>query len=354
VKKYTIDSCCSADLTELFSLFAQWFKFNPRMQEKEFFDWQFRDTPLRLNDGEYDFFVLRRADGRIDGCLGFGGFEFWNGKKIEAGGWTHNWHSESRTGGGLDLLLRFMGLVDNRFLLRLNEKSRSICDLLEIPVLEALPRWWAVVDSDQVVEVLGMRDTADRAILTRSANLLMKNCAPPLARRVERLDPDDEFRINTYGATNGVRRTGRYLNWRYVEIPKHDYRLLRTDEGLGVYRVVPIMGTDLSVIRLVEWTFAVDETAGALAGVIAESAGHKPILIDFHCTCSAVASGLEKLGFVSQEATKAQMPDLFRPTFFSGGYAVAVDLPPHRKKRSVDWDNWYITIGDSDIDRAKL
>jgi len=114
------------------------------------------------------------------------------------------------------------------------------------------------------------------------------------------------------------------------------------------------MGKDASVIRLLEWTFDAHETGAALATVLADAADRDPILIDFHGTFLAIGSMLESFGFVRQEATEQKMPDLFRPTFHSGGYAVAIDLPPHRMARSVDFHSWYITAGDSDIDRVKL
>ena len=33
---------------------------------------------------------------------------------------------------------------------------------------------------------------------------------------------------------------------------------------------------------------------------------------------------------------------------------VAIDIPPHREKRTLNFDEWYITKGDSDMDRIKL
>jgi hypothetical protein len=354
VVKHVVEPCRSSDLPELFELFGQWYKFNPRMREREFFDWQFRDTPQRLSDAEYDFLVLRADDGRIVGCLGFVGFEFWHGGQIKVGGWTHNWYAEGQAGGGLDLLMRFMALVDHRFLVRLSDKSQEVSKLLKIPLLPAIPRWWAAIDALQVAKLFGLNDPSDQAIAIRSADLFRRNDAPVAARRVGRLDPEVEFCLDGGRKTSGVRRTGRYLNWRYVDIPKHDYRVIRTDRGLGVYRVETVMGTEATVIRLLEWTFDTEETAGALATVMAGAAGRNPILVDFHCTCRAIGRQLEPFGFISKEASTATMPDLFRPIYRSGGYAVGLDLPPHRIERNVDWDEWYITTGDSDIDRIKL
>jgi hypothetical protein len=351
--RHTVELCRSADLPELFSLFADWYKHNPRMSERDFFDWQFRDTPLRLSAGEYDFLLLRSGEGKIVGCLGFVGFEFWRGPNIEIGGWTHNWYGEGEAVGGLDLMLRFMALVDNRFMIRLTEQARRVYQLLKIPLLPAIPRWWAAIDAGRLEALFGL-NAEDLARATGSAELLRRNDAAAQARPIDRLEPQDEFFWDRSGSPNGVRRTGRYLNWRYVDIPRHDYRVIRTERGLGVYRVETIMHSDASVIRLLEWTFDAEETAGALATVLEASRHRNPVLVDFHCTSHAIGERLTPFGFVAQDATRPSVPDLFRPTHRSGGYAVALDLPPHRTARTVDWDGWYITIGDSDVDRVKL
>jgi hypothetical protein len=225
--------------------------------------------------------------------------------------------------------------------------------MLKIPVVPAIPRWWAAIDAGQVAALFGL-DAADLAVATRSAELFRRNDSAVLARHVGRLDPHDEFFWDRSDAANGARRTGRYLNWRYVDIPKHDYRVIRTERGLGVYRVETIMHTDASVIKLLEWTFDPEETGGALAAVAEAARDRNPVLIDFHCTNRAVGNRLTPFGFVTQEATRVPMPDMFRPTNRSGGYVLAVDLPPHRTTRTMDWDSWYITIGDSDVDRVKL
>jgi hypothetical protein len=350
-----VEYCQRADLPELFAQFADWYKFNPRMREPDFFDWQFRNPPTRLSDCEYDFFILRNDRGRIIGCLGAVGFEFRVGDRIDIGGWTHNWYAQGHGDGGLALLGRFMELVDNRFLIRLNEMSGRILQLLRVPSLAAIPRWWATIDADRVTELFGVNDEADRAVLTRSAALFRRNQASDVVAHVARLDPDEEFLFGHLdGITGHARRSGRYLNWRYVDIPKHNYRMLRTEQGVGVYRIETVMGTDADVLRILEWTFDAKETGAALATIMREGRAHNLILIDFHCTCRAVGAPLEPFGFVAQSATKFSMPDLFRPTYRSGGYAVAIDLPPHRTHRTIDFDSWYITIGDSDVDRVKL
>jgi len=336
-------------------VFADWYRYNPRLQEKDYFDWQFRDPPTRLSRADYDFLILRDAAGRIAGCLGMVGFEFRHDGRIAVGGWTHNWQAEAKGEGGFALLSRFLQLVDNRFMLRINENSADVFRLLRIPILPAIPRWWGVLDADRAAVLFKVENAADRAVLVRSAAMLRGNDAAPVGRHVSRFEPGDEFLLDRWPGVRGhARRTGTYLNWRYVDIPRHDYRLLRTETGLAVYRVETIMGSDAGAIRILEWTFDAPQSAGALAAILGATAAHDPVLVDVQCTHPPIGQALERLGFMPQGSTQTPVPDLFRPTNYSGGYAAAIDLPPHRTQKTMDFNGWYITTGESDIDRVKL
>jgi hypothetical protein len=348
-----VNLCQATDLPELFGRFAEWYRFNPRMQERNYFDWQFRDTPHRLADGEFDFLILREND-KIVGCLGFTGFEFRSDGAINLGGWTHNWYAPDRRDGGLALMFRFMELVDNRFIFRFNENTARVFSLLRVPMIAAVPRWWAVTNADHAADLFRL-ESSDRVVVTRSAAGMKRIDGARPIHSVDRFDPEEEFTLThlTEGL-NGVRRTGKYLNWRYLDIPGHRYHAIRGDRGMGIHRVETIMDHDVSVIRIVEWTFDGDECGAALASVLREHNDTKPILLDFHCASSLPARGLEQIGFMPQTATTKPMPDLFRPMNYSGGHALALDFPPHRTTRAIDFDRWYITAGDSDVDRVKL
>lgn len=351
----TIELCRESDLTELFAVFTDWYRYNPRLRERDYFDWQFRDLPVRLSNGEYDFLVLRDGAGRIAGCLGMAGFEFRHEDKVAVGGWTHNWRADTKGEGGFALLSRFMQLVDNRFMLRINENSASVFRLLKIPILPAIPRWWGVLDVERAATLFKVESCADCAVLARSATMLNRLDMAPIGRHVARVEPHEEFQLDAWpGVRAYVRRTGTYVNWRYVDIPRHDYCLLRAENAIAVYRVETITGTEVAAIRILDWTFGPEETPGALAAILAASAGRRPIIIDFHCTHAAIGHAFERLGFMPQGATAAPVPDLFRPANYSGGYAAAIDLPPHRAPKTLNFDSWYVTIGESDIDRVKL
>lgn len=355
VASSAIHFCTERDLPELMERFAEWYRYNPRLQDRAYFDWQFRDAPTRLANAEYDFLILRNGAEEISGCLGFAGFEFRVGDEVQIGGWTHNWMAPQQGDAGLALLWRFMELVDNRFLLRLNEKSGAVVKLLRVPLLAAMPRWWAAIDPERVATHFNIDHPDDRRCLTQSSQAFHRALGKGEVHRLDRFAAEDEFHLDHLGGATGLaRRNGRYLNWRYRDIPNHNYQFVRTENGVGVYRVEPVMGTDISVIHLLEWTFDYREAQGVLATLLADEAAHNPVLIDFHTTFAPLGDVLRRCGFVPQSMTVTPMPDLFRPTFHSGGYAVAIDLPPHRQARSLAFGEWYITAGDSDIDRVKL
>jgi hypothetical protein len=351
----TVEFCRGDDLPELFAKFATWYAFNPRMREPDYFAWQFRDCPVRLGAGEYDFLVLRNAAGAVSGCLGFAGFEFLSDGLLRTGGWTHNWYVAGQPDGGLALLFRFMELVDHRFLIRLSGDSAAVTNLLRIPLLPAISRWWAVVDARRAIDLFKVEDTGDRAILQASATALSASLRAPAFAFVDRFDKHCEFAFADWPTVSAyARRTASYLNWRYIDIPQHKYRVIRSEQAFAVYRIEQVMGTDASVLRLLEWNFGPAEAAAALSTILDDAVGAHLVFMDFHCTALAIGAALEPFGFVAQSATRAPLPDLFRPLNHSGGYPVAIDLPPHRSARSIDFSKWYITLGDSDIDRVKL
>ncbi len=348
-----VELCQPSDLPELFERFADWYRFNPRMRERDYFDWQFKYAPMRLADGEFDFLVLRGND-EIVGCLGFAGFEFRSDGVINIGGWTHNWYAPDRRDGGLALMFRFMELVDNRFIFRFNENTARVLSLLRVPMIAAVPRWWAVTNAEHAADLFQL-EASDRAVVFRSAAGMKRIDARQRIHSVDRFDQDEEFTLTHFaGALNGALRTGKYLNWRYLDIPGHRYHAIRGDQGMGIYRVEAIMNHDVSVIRIVEWTFDDDECGAALVSILTDHNDAKPIMLDFHCASRLPARGLERVGFMPQSATTKPMPDLFRPMNYSGGHALALDFPPHRTARAIDLDRWYITAGDSDVDRVKL
>jgi hypothetical protein len=270
MSKQIVQFCTERDLPELFRCFADWYPFNPRLRERDYFDWQFKHAPRRLAAAEYDFLILRDDDG-IVGCLGFTGFEFAGDGRNDVGGWTHNWYAANQREGGLTLLGRFMELADNRFIIRFNENTAKVLSMLRVPMTAAIPRWWAAIDPAAVAALFEF-DRHDSAILARSAEALPEIDDSAGVDPVHRFDPSEEFFLSHLGYDIGhARRTGRYLNWRYFAIPRHRYHAIRCEDEYAVFRLEPVSGTDVSVIRILEWTFGAKSSSRALSWMLRET-----------------------------------------------------------------------------------
>ena len=110
-----------------------------------------------------------------------------------------------------------------------------------------------------------------------------------------------------------------------------------------------------TVIRILEWNIEEKVAKNALSYLVQQGKKEKSIMIDFHCTAKEIGKELTKFGFFSEKVLATSIPYLFRPIHYKNqGFSIAIDFPPHRRPRSFDFNEWYITKGDSDIDRIKL
>ncbi len=352
-----VDTVQDGDIDELFELFQRVYASNPRMIERDFFEWQFSRAPGTDRYGPITFLVQRSA-GKIVGCLGFVPVEFRLRGESVWGAWSQNWYSGDDSGGGLGLLTEFFRRVDNRYALAMSARSEQIYRAYRIPILGRLPRWWAAIDSEAVIDLCGFTEPTDQGVIRDSATAVARwtegtcNTVSSVTRFADGWDfhPDQVWPPVSHYA----RRSGAYLNWRYFDVPRHRYQAFSDRDQLAVFRIEPIMHSDCTVIRILEWTFCGADAGGVLRLIKAHATTGRPVLIDFHCTASCIGNSLGTHGFVPQERTQMPMPDLFRPLKYSGGYSIAIDLPPHRTQRRLDFQEWYVTGGEADIDRIKL
>lgn len=174
---------------------------------------------------------------------------------------------------------------------------------------------------------------------------------------VERFSDSDEFLFDNHPTVKGyVRRTGKFLNWRYFDIPGHNYKVITgPDDMFAVYRIEQIMDRKESVVKIIDWNFSGDSAIHALSFILNEGIKSGAIMIDFFCTDSGTNNFFDSNGFINEDSVNEDIPFLFRPlNTNSGGISLAIDMPPHMKKRKIDFSEWYISRADSDIDRIKL
>ncbi|MBK34486.1 MAG: hypothetical protein CME26_03020 [Gemmatimonadetes bacterium] len=343
--------CEPADVPAVMEAFQTLYGANPRLQERDYIDWQFRDTPFTAN-GSYHLWLLEE-ERELKGLLGYVPLEFRTSAGVECGCWTLTWHYGGVGTGGVQLLSRVMAEYDHRFHVGLTPESVSVYSAYRIPV-GTLPRWVGILEPDKVMKRFEITEKADRDRLGTSARQLSGGNVPELPETGERFEPEYEFRFEgLWGAS--VRRSGNYLNWRYIDIPKHSYRIVRDENGFCVFRIENIKGCDDRVIRILEWGYEGQSSEETMLALAAVGRNEGAILLDFFTTSRVLGTHVEAMGlFGSRTMTGGPIPHQFRPTNHAPDIQMAIDFPPHRKPRRFPFDSWYITKGDSDIDREKL
>jgi len=351
---FEIKHCKEQDISQLFDMFKNLYKANPNMQKKAYFDWQYKDSPFSSKE-EYNF-LIQKEDDAITGFLGYVPIEFRYEKEIHQGCWLYNWHSNCQGVAGLRLLLHIMEKYDNLFLYGMTPMAMSIYSRFQIPMISEMSRYLGIIDKEFVVSFFECEQKQDMHTIETSAISLGVYKDIGEITSVERFDPEGEYCFNEWQDIKGYsRRTGRFLNWRFIDIPDHNYKCIKhSDGGYAVYRIESIMNHNRGVTRLIEWNFKNDKARQALAFIINDSKKYRSILIDFFSTARDIGKDLEKLGFINECNMKKRLPYLFRPLKQKDGIAVGIDRAPHNAKRNINFDNWYITSADGDMDRIKL
>ncbi|MCH7954269.1 MAG: hypothetical protein IIC40_00855 [Candidatus Marinimicrobia bacterium] len=347
--------CKEDDLPVLFELFIEVYKHNPRMQERNFFDWQFKDHPGNEN-GEYSFWI--EWDGsKIIGFLGYTLIEYIYDDKISTGCWSYNWYTSGSNGSGLNLIYKLWDEFDNRFHIGLSCASIDILNRLNVPLLSKMPRRIGIIDSETVFKLFSINDDSSRKILKSSEEQLSVYKDSGNIRFVKRFSDRDDFNFDDHPTVKGyVRRSGKFLNWRYFDIPGHNYKAITGPGNMfAVYRIEKIMDEKDSIIKIIDWNFSGEPALNALSFIQKDAIDSGAIMIDFFCTDSGTNKFFESNGFINEDSVSEFIPFLFRPlNLEQGAISLAIDIPPHMKKRNIDFSEWYISRGDGDIDRIKL
>lgn len=349
-----VRQCESRDIEKLIPLFKEAYKYNPRMQELDFIDWQFRNTPFAYND--FYSMLVSISGNEIKGFFGYLPIEFRFDGIIKTGCIAYNWYSVGNDRSGIKLLSELEVRYDNVFHLGCTADSEAIFKVYRIP-MGFLERWVAVIDSGKIEKVFNIEDETCKEQLKKSSKIInSKTSSSENVFLCDRFEDNEEFHFDKWKSIRSyIRRTGKYLNWRYVAIPRHNYKIIRADGGqFAVYRIEQIKDQSESVVRILEWNFFGKSAKDALAFIVDEAKTQKGILVDFLSTATEIGKSLEEIGFFKVEENNKEIPYLFRPIYFTSDILLAIDLPPHRSIRDLNFSEWYITKGDSDMDRIKL
>jgi hypothetical protein len=147
--------------------------------------------------------------------------------------------------------------------------------------------------------------------------------------------------------TCAVRRDASYLNWKYVDQPGQDYLRLEISAPSGARGIVVLMFREPNQTYRYRRAFIVDLVAPfsnasfmaeVLAAIVAAAAERgADALVCLHVG-SKLTSSLQDAGFRMREPSRYL---LVRPGPLADG----------ARARLLDPDGWYVTHGDSDIDR---
>jgi hypothetical protein len=145
----------------------------------------------------------------------------------------------------------------------------------------------------------------------------------------------------------GACRDQSFLRWRYEQHPRFRYRVLRDEFGIAAYRVETVRGTDLRVLRIVDFLGG-QELAEEL---VAAARRERVVFADFACTSPRFGRPLEAAGFAREDALPAELPGRFQPLEFSDRPVVSCFWAAPRLGLDFGSDDFYVSRADSDLDR---
>lgn len=148
-------------------------------------------------------------------------------------------------------------------------------------------------------------------------------------------------------------RDREFLMWRYMEHPFFEYRFIFSDDnkGLLIYREEIEPATGVKVWRIVELIAAEDNCKNILKHIIDTAFDSDVTIIDFICCFMTYDKVFKSMGFLSEELDAVKgFAYLFQPLDFrKTGIRLLISS---REGMNYDMNQWYITKGDSDQDRA--
>jgi len=337
------------DFDELITIFKDVYAHNPLMCKKEYFDWQFKQNPYAEDPKKYNFLVSKQQ-GRINGFIGFIPFKLYYKGEVHICCDVINWFAKD---SALLLLLEIFKKYNHRTYFAITDRALDLYMNLKVPILMKIPRYLAIININAV-----------SFFSVESKDLIQKmNDSYDLINRIEGFEDikEIEFFENkvyplVWKSAQGFRVfDGKYLNWRYVNIPYHNYKIIsNNNDEFAVIRKEKVKDSEYFVIRVLEWNFLPTSTPSAISFIKKNYIDSNTLIMDFFSTLDEVGKAIMENGFFYEETkTLKSIPYLFRPMHNNEGINCGIDVPPHREERNLEFHNWYITKGWSDIDRFK-
>lgn len=224
-----------------------------------------------------------------------------------------------------------------------------------------LPRWIWTNNFSELKKVFSIPDKTNISCLQNSSQSNISFDDDKFFDFIEK-DKWDEFYNKEFAPkTIGIKRDYKFLQWRYIDYPFFNYRLIALKDALGnyqglaVYRIEDILNGEYQIGRILEFIYT-DIDYGIQLAAKLQTVDKNILFWDFYCLSSITSLALERCGFMRLPANETQkyIPTRFQPIDFEiMNIKGAVRFNSSTKKgiSLVADQQWYLTRGDADQDR---
>jgi len=333
-------------------IFKTIYPSNPRLQENNYLNWQFRDNPYN-KDNDYTIWILEDSS-QIKGFYGWIPVElFLKGRYSKSCEPILWWTADDAKGHGIQLL----GNIIQKFPINLfhgcNQQSFEVFKQFDIPCF-SLSRFIGIIDLQYVASIFKIKLTENFNNDSKRLKKISEKANLDSISLINRFETNEEMTFDSFKELEArLRYTSNYLNWRYVDIPECNYQIIKgTKHGeYCIFRIEKIKHYDVSVMRIIECSFGPDTIQNAIGFLFQESFKNNVILMDFFCSYKKIGNLFEQHGFGSCDKQYYNIiPYLFRPICNSMELIICIN----GNGTTINDKKWYITKGNGDMDRVKL
>jgi hypothetical protein len=282
---------------------AHWRKGHILARDAKLLRWQ------HPRDDDTLSILVAQNGGEIQGMLGLVLVDFNLRGQKTPGIWAALWVARPGTNVGLPLLERALQLPAAFVgVLGVNETAMQIYRALRFTTVDDVPRMVRMIDA-HAIERLGCGPIEQPFITAKENGISV--CQ-------DMAGWDEAWQTVFAPRAIGTWRDAAYLERRYLQHPTFLYHVLhavdaaRRVAGCLVYRLIPVAGHDVSVVRILE-LMGEPGAMHALARY-ADNVGriHGAAFVEFYGTHAEALSACEAAGYV-REATEPRLPSLFSP-----------------------------------------
>lgn len=301
-------------------------------------------------------------DGRLVGLIGVMSMDFNCNGEVAPGAWLCNLQADSA------YLAQGIGskLMTSPHQLPISVVAAAGINLAVIPMyramryqcVDAVPRFIRILDRERAAKLLAGRNVADALAHPLAAR------APPGWTVAPTRDPgagwDSFWHAFTQDGYFGTQRDAAFLNWRYLQHPRLDYRLSLAIDAHGaiggamVHRLETIRDTKDCLLRVIELVARDPGAYGALLAEAERLGGEAGAIFADHYTTRPQGGVLRSRGWHAEsDYPDIVIPGLFQPLLReTRKINLAIRLIGDTPWKAGPWrENLYVVKSDGDQDR---